>query len=65
MYLGAYLSKMTSVDVQECFVMFSDEYCLAAATNVESALEKHGLRLPSKCVTPLICGYRPEMDVTG
>ena len=26
MYLGVYLSKMTSVDVQECFVMFSDKY---------------------------------------
>ena len=29
------------------------------------SLENRGLRLPPKCVTPLICGYCPNMDVTG
>ena len=43
--------------------MSSDRYCTAAVTNVESVLEKRGLRLPQKCVTLLICGYRPGIDV--
>ena len=29
------------------------------------SLEKSGLRLPLKCVTHMMYGYRPEMDVTG
>ena len=45
--------------------MSSDKYCTAAVTNVEYVLVNRGLRLPPKCVTPLSCGYRPEMDVTG
>ena len=45
--------------------MSSDHYCRAVVTNVESVLEKRGLRLPLKFVTPLSCGYFPEMDVTG
>ena len=63
MYLGEELSKMTYVDGQECWSMYSDKYCTAAVTNVESVLEKCGLRLPPKYVTPLSCDYRPEMDV--
>ena len=59
MYLGAYLSKITNIDVQDCWDMSSDKYCTAAVTNVESVLEKRGLRFLPKCVTPLICGYRP------
>ena len=27
------------------------------------SLEKLGLRFPPKCVTPLRCGYCPDMDV--
>ena len=33
--------------------------------NVEETLAKKGLRLPSKCVTPIMHGYCPEMDNTG
>ena len=32
--------------------------------NVSDVLEKKGLRLPSKCLTPLSNGYRPELDVS-
>ena len=64
-YLGPELSNMTNVDGQQCRAMSSDKYCAAAGTNVESVQEKRGLRLPLKCATPLSCGYRPEMDVTG
>ena len=44
--------------------MSSDQYCAAADANVTESLNKKGLRLPSKCVTPLANGYRPEVDVT-
>ena len=64
MYLGAGLTKMTNETNKECWAMSSDNYCKAAVTNVEEALKTKGLRLPSKCVTPLTNGYRPEMDVT-
>ena len=43
--------------------MYYDKYCMAVVTNVESVLENFGLRLPLKCVTPLRCGYYPDMDV--
>ena len=65
MYLGTELSMMTNFDGKECWIIYSDNYCTAAVTNVESFLEKRGLRLPLKCVTPLSCGYLPDMDVTG
>ena len=64
MYLRVDFSKMTDVNVQEYWDMYSDKYCMAAVTSVESVLEKRGLRFPSKCVTSLSCGYRPEMYVT-
>ena len=38
---------------KECWAMSSDSYCKAAVPKVEEALKKKGLRLPSKCVTPL------------
>ena len=44
--------------------MSSDKYCAAAVANVTEVLEKKGLRLPSKCLTPLSNGYRPEMDTS-
>ena len=45
--------------------MFSDKYFAAAVTNVKSIFEEKGLRFLPKCVNPMRCGYRPEMDVTG
>ena len=44
--------------------MSSDKYCAAAVASVADVLKKKGLGLPSKCVTPLSNGYRPEIDVT-
>ena len=57
MYLGADFSNMTTIDGQENWAMCYDKYCTASVANVESVLEKSGLRLPTKCVTPLRCGY--------
>ena len=65
MYLGAELTKMHNETNKECWAMSSDKYCAAAVTNVTEVLNKKGLRLPSKCFTPLSNGYRPEVDVTA
>ena len=65
MYLGAGLSMMMNETNHECWAMSSDSYCKAAVANVEEALKKEGLRLPSKCTTPLANGYRPEVDTTS
>ena len=43
--------------------MYSEKYCTAEVTNVESALENSGLRFPERCVNPLICGYLPDIYV--
>ena len=63
-YLGASLSKMNNESGHACWAMSSDKYCAAAVANVTEVLEKKGLRLPSKCLTPLSNGYRPEMDTS-
>ena len=46
--------------------MSSDRYCHSLITNIEDVdiLAKKGLRLPSKCITPLKGGYKPELDST-
>ena len=64
-YLGAGLTKLDNEHGDECWAMSSDSYCAAMITNVEEVLAKKGLRLPSKCVTPMTSGYRPESDCTG
>ena len=64
-YLGASLSKMENEFGDLCWAMSSDKYCTALVNNVEETLAKKGLRLPSKCLTPISHGYRPEMDATG
>ncbi len=65
MYLGAEISKMHNETNKECWAMSSDKYCAAAVANVSTNLEKKGLKLPTKCITPLSNGYRPELDVTA
>jgi Reverse transcriptase (RNA-dependent DNA polymerase). len=65
-YLGAQLSKMDNEQQgDECWTMSSDSYCAAMVKNVEERLQKEGLRLPSKCGTPLQQGYKPELDCTA
>ena len=45
--------------------MSSSKYCKAAITNVEERLALAGKRLPTKCKTPMVTKYDPEMDVTS
>ena len=63
MYLGAQLGKMI-IDGVESWTMSTEKYCLESVKNVEAALEKKGLRLPTKCYTPMLTDYLPELDVT-
>ena len=59
------MSKMTNVDGIECWAFSLDQYSTTVVYNVESILKEKGLRLPSKCVTPLLCGYKPELNARG
>ena len=64
-YLGAKMVKMTNNNGEECWTMSSDAYCASLVKNVEAVLQLKGLRLASKCVTPLKSGYKPEMECTN
>ena len=63
-YLGADLSQLDNEDGDSCWGMSSDRYCHSLITNIEDVLAKKGLRLPSKYITPLKGGYKPELDST-
>ena len=43
----------------------SDTYVKRAIADVERELEQVGKMLPTRIVTPLSSGYRPEIDTTG
>ena len=45
--------------------MSAEKYVLAAVKNVEETLARRGLRLPTKCYTPLPTDYRPELDTSA
>ena len=64
-YLGAQLSKMKDEFGNEFWTMSSSKYCKADITNVEERLALSGKRLPTKCKTPMVTKYAPEMDVTA
>ena len=64
-YLGAQLSKMKDEFGNELWTMSSLKYCKAAITNVEDRLALVGKWLPTKCKTPMVTKYAPEMDVTA
>ena len=64
-YLGADMTKMVNNEGTECWAMSADSYCAAAVANVEKVLNNKGLKIPSKCKTPMTHGYRPELDATA
>jgi hypothetical protein len=45
--------------------MTAEKYVVASVKNVEEALAKKGLRLPTKCYTPLATDYRPELETSA
>ena len=64
-YLGAQPSKMKDEFSNEFWTVSSSKYYKAAITNVEERLALSGKRLPTKCKTPMVTRYAPEMDVTA
>ncbi len=62
-YLGAQL-RLMQVDDVKCWTMSAEMYVNSAVKNVEEALSKKGLQLPTKCYTPLSSDYRPELEVS-
>jgi Reverse transcriptase (RNA-dependent DNA polymerase) len=63
MYLGALLGQM-DVDGVQCWTTSAEKYVSESVKTVEQALAKKGLRLPSKCYTPLPTDYRPELETS-
>jgi hypothetical protein len=63
-YLGAQVTKKIINGVL-CWTMSSEQYIKAAIANVENKLDKEGQRLPSRCLTPMKAGYRPEIDTSA
>ena len=64
MYLGGGLSIVETASGTKCWTMSSEKYIKTAVTNVEENLAKTGLRLPTKCTTPIASGYHPSEDTT-
>jgi hypothetical protein len=62
-YLGATL-KNTTINGIQCWTMSSEQYVKTAVQNVEDKLAKAGKKLPTRCSTPIMHGYRPEIDTS-
>ena len=63
-YLVAQRSKMKDEFGNKFWTMSPSKYCKAAITKVEERLALAGKRLPTKCKTPMVTKYAPDMDVT-
>ena len=64
-YLGAVIGKMTTSSGTIAWTQSADKYIQELLKSVEGVLAMHGNKLPVKCLTPIKCGYRPEVDVTA
>jgi hypothetical protein len=64
-YLGANVGKYQLPDGRECWSMSGRDYVKNAVKNVETMLEKEGMKLRSKADRPMPSGYRPEVDVSN
>ena len=64
-YLGAGLSKKTTVNGTFCWSMLLEAYCKVAVKNVEQKLSEDGKQLPTKCDTPMKLAYQPELKAEG
>jgi len=62
-YLGASILEWT-VSGDKMWAMSSQKYIKEAIRCLELELQKSGLRLLGKPVTPMTPGYRPELDVS-
>lgn len=65
MYLGGEVAEVENDSGKKCWTMSSDKYLKSAIANVEEKLAKSNMRLPTKCVTPLVSGYHPVEDTSA
>lgn len=64
MYLRASVQRVKTAANIECWSVSPEEYVKAAVENVETRLNKKGLRLPTRCNTPMATDYHPSQDTT-
>jgi hypothetical protein len=64
-YLGADIGKMKTASGKTVWTQSADKYLLESIKGVESTLASKGNKLPTRCITPLSSGYRPEIDTTA
>ena len=64
-YLGGKLREVTLENGVRAWAFGSCQYVQTAVRNVEDHLAKSGEKLPYKAPTPLLSGYRPEIDVSS
>ena len=65
MYLGGNIAKAEMASGTKCWTLSSEKYIKTAVANVEEKLAKSGVRLPSRCITPMIAGYHPSEDTSN
>jgi hypothetical protein len=63
-YLGADISKYQLPNGKEAWAMSARSYVKAAVKNIESILDKEGLKLRAKTDRPMVLSYRPEVDTS-
>lgn len=64
-YLGAKIRKLLVDGENHVWAQSSSAYVKEAVRNVEKWTEDQGMKLPSRCDTPMASTYRPELDVTS
>jgi hypothetical protein len=64
-YLGGKLCKVTLENGNKAWAFGSCQYVQSVVQNVENHLAKSGEKLPYKAPTPLLSGYRLEIDVSS
>jgi hypothetical protein len=64
-YLGGKLCEVTLENGIKAWAFGSCQYVQSAVQNVDNHLAQAGEKLPYKAPTPLLSGYRPEIDVSS
>ena len=64
LYLGNKVSKVELQNGVSAWSFSSSQYVQAAVTNVEDRLKDNGLSFSTKCNSPIVRNYRPEIDIS-
>ena len=62
-YLSVQLGTM-EVEWHHGWFMLSEKYIKSVIQHIKNTLQKAGQHLPLKCRTPMVHGYRPELDTS-